>query len=81
MFHRIFATKDQSAIVQQCAFALNNAIVDTDDNDDNDTNIPADKSVDNIINNNSASRPNSTIRKPSCKRKSLNAYKNKFIPK
>ncbi len=55
---------------------MNNAI-DTNDNDSDNTNILADKSADNTIDNNSASRLNSTICNRSCKRKSLNAYGDK----
>ncbi len=80
MFHGILATRDQSATAQQRASALNNAI-DTDDNDSDDTNIPADESADNTVDNNSASRANSTIRNPSRKRKSLNARGDEPAPK
>ena len=80
MFHGILATGDQSATAQQRASALNNTI-DTDDNDSDDTNIPADESADNTIDNNSASRANSTIHKPSHKRKLLNARKDESTPK
>ena len=59
---------------------MNNAI-DTDDNNSDDTNTLADESADNTVDNNSASRANSTTRNPTRKRKSLNACRDKPTPK
>ena len=77
MIYIIIATKDQSAIAQQCAFALNN-IINIDNNNNDNTNNWEKVSVDKIIENNQLHTVNN-ISHVTSKRKSLNAYENKLV--
>ncbi len=58
-----------------------NNVIDTNNNNSNDINIPAEESVDNTIDNNFTFRANNTIWNRSCKDKWLNTCKDKLISK